>query len=63
MEVLNRNLLAASDRGNLLEVERLVGEGADKETRNGDGWAPLHRASMCGHLPVIEFLVGEGAGE
>jgi len=33
----------------------------DLEARDGDGGTPLHWAAAEGHLPVVQYLCGEGA--
>ncbi len=55
-------LLAAVDRGDLDAVRRLIGEGADPDTRiRGDGTA-LIQASRRGHLDIVDLLLRSGAG-
>jgi len=42
-------------------VQELVARGGDPNARNVFGMAPLHRAAMVGHLPVVRALLDAGA--
>jgi ankyrin repeat protein len=42
-------------------IRLLVTRGADVDARNTYGLTPLHRASMAGHVPVVQALVDAGA--
>ncbi len=51
-------LMMAALRGNLEWVQRLVGRGA---AVSRSGWAPLHYAATGPSLPVLQWLVRQGA--
>ena len=34
---------------------------ADLESRDIEGWTPLHAAANCGNLKMINFLLDQGA--
>lgn len=55
------SLVQASIDGDLNEVKLLVGEGADLEIRNNEGWTPLMVAAYYGYIDIAKFLVGSGA--
>lgn len=54
-------LMVASGRGELEEVRRLLGEGADPNETNGYGWTPLMFACENGRASVIRELRARGA--
>ena len=54
-------LLEAATRGDLDEVQRLVGIGVNVEARNCYGQTPLSNAAENGNLNVVEFLMSRGA--
>jgi hypothetical protein len=54
-------LLAAAARGDLAEVERLLGEGAKVDVRDGDGRTPLLLATRANHIAVARTLIEAGA--
>ena len=39
----------------------LVEFNADLESRDVEGWTPLHAAANCGNLKMINFLLDQGA--
>ncbi|XP_059469706.1 protein phosphatase 1 regulatory subunit 12C-like isoform X3 [Neocloeon triangulifer] len=53
--------LAACAAGDLDEVDRLLGAGADIDTANVDGLTALHQACIDDNLEMVEFLVKRGA--
>lgn len=42
-------------------AQLLVEFSADLESRDIEGWTPLHAAANCGNLKMINFLLDEGA--
>jgi len=59
--IVNEQLLLAAKTGNVEDVRWLLGEGADVESKDYDGWKPLSWAAERGHLEIIKFLVQEGS--
>ena len=51
--------LACKER-NLKKVKRLFEQGL-LDTRNKDGWTPLHTATFYNYLPIVQFLVAQSA--
>lgn len=58
---LNYALLDACDHGDLDEVRRLLGRGADINARGLFDSTPLMRASSRGHAHVVQELISRGA--
>ncbi|CAK9198131.1 unnamed protein product [Sphagnum troendelagicum] len=58
-------LHVAARRGDLLEVQRLIDEGADvnepSSGRKAPGTTPLHLAATGGHIAVMDELLERGA--
>lgn len=54
---LNEKLMMASSTGNVSEVRRLLGAGADLRSVNRNGWTPLIFASVNGHVDVVEAML------
>jgi hypothetical protein len=54
-------LHAMATSGADLELERLLGEGADVHALNRDGRTPLHSAALAGKLSAIQILLEKGA--
>lgn len=47
---------------NSLEMANiLILNGADLNTRDVEGWTPLHAAAACGNLQIINLMVDSGA--
>ena len=57
----NDSLFEASSRGDLAAVQRLVLGGADVNASESMGNLPLTRAALHCHLPVVKYLVAQGA--
>ena len=51
----------AISNGNMAEVRKLVGQGADVNKRAEDGGIPLSAAAFHGRLEISRFLLGKGA--
>jgi len=55
-------LLQACERGDVVEVRRLVEEeGADVDRATSNGPTPLAIAAHSGYISVVQYLVGQGA--
>ncbi len=57
----NNALLAASEKGDLARVERLLASGAEIGARNSEDQTPLMLASAEGHVNVVTLLINKGA--
>ena len=55
------SLRIAANSGHLEEVERLLNEGADINSRASNGMTPLILASWMGHTEVVGLLLRKGA--
>ena len=53
---LGQQLLEASQRGRVDEVERLLARGAPVDWRNSVGWTALHTACNNNHTDVVKIL-------
>ena len=47
--------------GDIAEVNRLIGEGADVNAQNNDGWTALMLASDLENPEIAKLLIEEGA--
>ena len=47
--------------GNLNQVKELLNQGVPVNSRNEDGWTPLHHAAQNGRLNVVQELLKRGA--
>ncbi|KAK8482972.1 hypothetical protein V6N11_012197 [Hibiscus sabdariffa] len=56
-DVLNR----AARVGDVNGIKSCIGEGANVNGRDQNGWTPLHRAAFKGHVEVALLLIGHGA--
>jgi hypothetical protein len=54
-------LLAATERGDVEAMRLLLAAGAPVNTRNAQGWTPLHVAAAGGDLAVVSLLLTHGA--
>ena len=52
------NAAAADD---VVNIRRLVAEGADVNAAGDGGWRPLHEAAYHGHVGAVDMLVEVGA--
>jgi len=55
--------LAVCNRGNSSTsiLEFLIAHGADVNSRDGNGWQPIHHAIWCADIAALEFLITNGA--
>jgi ankyrin repeat protein len=60
MNRINQELIVAAGENNPSEVYRLLRAGADVNSKNNDGFTPLHEASWNGHVQVAIELIGLG---
>jgi len=51
----------AADKGDLDKVKHLLERGADVNSRDKDGWTPLHWAAFEGKTKMVKFLLSKGA--
>ena len=54
-------LYSAAEAGDLVEVQRLLGAGADPSAGDWSGWTPLHAAAERGDTTVVAALLEAGA--
>jgi len=60
-ELINKQLIKASEKGDIKKVTLLLENGADVNTKDNDGWTPLMHAAEKGHKEVVELLIEKGA--
>jgi ankyrin repeat protein len=60
-EDVNADFIKAAFSGNVQEVERLLGKGADVNTKRDNGMTALIGASLGGHDDVVKLLLAKGA--
>jgi ankyrin repeat protein len=54
-------LSMAAGKGDLEEVRRLIEAGADVNEKTSNGWTPLMKASLQGHVDVVKLPLEKGA--
>jgi ankyrin repeat protein len=54
-------LLQATEAGDIVQMQALLGKGAEVNARNAQGWTALHVAAAGGDLAVIALLLHHGA--
>ena len=58
---LDKQLLDASQNGDVNKIKELLDSGADKEVKDDDGWTPLAWASNNGHTEIVKLLLDSDA--
>ena len=56
-----RELCGAAEHGDVSTVKREVSHGTDPDSKNEDGMTALMYAAWKDHVPVIEYLLSQGA--
>ncbi|KAF8496174.1 hypothetical protein F5888DRAFT_1835294 [Russula emetica] len=59
VNVLTKYSITVNQLANVARL--LLDHGADINTRDNDGWTPLHTAAYCGHIEVVRMLLELGA--
>jgi len=54
-------LRIAAFRGDLAGVQAQLDAGADVNTKDADGWTPLHYSANYGYKEIVQLLIGNGA--
>ena len=54
-------LLQATEAGDIVQMQALLGKGAEVNARNAHGWTALHVAAAGGDPAVIALLLHHGA--
>jgi ankyrin repeat protein len=57
----DNELLEAAENGDLIKLQTALEKGANPNTKDDDGWTPLHWAAYRGHVDVVRVLLERGA--
>ena len=57
----NDKLIQAAEKGNLLDVQAVLADGADVNARTAKSMTPLMMASRKGHTEIVKLLLDRGA--
>lgn len=55
------NIWEASGSGSIEALHRILEENADINTKDSEGWAPIHHAAFKGRTEAVKILLEEGA--
>jgi len=58
---IDEQLFIVARAGDLVQLEQLLDQGANPDTRNSQGYTPLIMAAYYGHIPLMEKLILRGA--
>ena len=61
VSIVDRNLLTAARAGNRSDLHKALAAGANINSKNGNGYTPLHYAATEGHTDVVSDLIEKGA--
>ena len=51
----------ATEDGNIEVVKQHLGAGTDVNSKDKDGWTPLHDAAFGSHNEIVQLLIAKGA--
>jgi ankyrin repeat protein len=57
---MDDDLIRAANRGDKLQVEKLLAQGADVNAKDRNGWTSLHHAVANVHKEIAEALIANG---
>jgi len=60
-ETTLEEFMAAAEEGNIKEIQRLIGEGIDIDSKDEDGFTAIHWAAQEGFEEVTKILIQKGA--
>ena len=55
------DIWTAAQTGNIEAVKQHIAAGTDVNTKDEDGFTPLHEATGAGHKEIAELLIAKGA--